>query len=64
MNKEEETIVISEDEVRITSIKLPWRDVANLMVQILILFMPVSFAVMMIYFMCMAAFGAVASLFN
>ena len=61
---EQKTIVIAEDEVRITSIKLPWRDVINLMGQIFVLFMPISFAVMMFYIMCMAIFSVLANLFN
>jgi len=61
---EQKTIVIAEDEVRITSIKLPWRDVFNLMGQIFVLFVPIWFAVMTFYLMCMAIFGGLANLFN
>ena len=62
MNKD--NVVFTEDEVKLTGINLPWRDVLNLLFQIVILTLPVSFLAFIFYFMCMAAFGGLISAFS
>ena len=57
-----DNVVFTEDEVKLTGITLPWRDVATLMFKIIVLALPVGFCATMVYMMCMAAFGALMSM--